>query len=91
MEIAWEGMDTEVLRRFSQARPEEFFNAASICDNVLVMHRGVREVRLLGMRKAQTQGSNMWRLRNLYSVAPLCVVNGIITFMVLILGFAILS
>jgi len=41
MEVAWGAMDKTLLKRFWSERPDQFANAASISDKVLVMSRGI--------------------------------------------------
>ena len=47
LEAAWEHMDRKLLRKFWSRREDEFVNAASISEKVLVMHRGIHLVSLI--------------------------------------------
>jgi len=48
MEVAWGAMDKTLLKRFWSERPDQFANAASISDKVLVMSRGIHLARAKG-------------------------------------------
>lgn len=45
VDVRWEAMDAQLLRRFWERHAAERAGAADISDRVLVFHRGISDVR----------------------------------------------
>lgn len=45
VDVRWEAMDAQLLRRFWERHAAERASAADISDRVLVFHRGISDVR----------------------------------------------